>query len=76
MSKRGFAALSPERRRELATRGGRAAAAKGVGHRWTPEEARAAGALALAVRRARAELAAARAAAVARQRRPWLPGID
>lgn len=42
--KRGFAALSPERRREVASAGGKAAQASGRGHRFTPEEATAAGA--------------------------------
>lgn len=41
--KRGFAALSPERLRELAVMGGRAAHAQGVGHKWTSETAREAG---------------------------------
>lgn len=41
--KRGFAAMSPERHRELASRGGRAAQAKGVGHRFSSAEAREAG---------------------------------
>lgn len=39
----GFAALTPERRRELAARGGKASQASGKGHRFTPEEARLAG---------------------------------
>jgi general stress protein YciG len=37
-SKRGFAALTPERRRETARKGGKASAA-GAGHKWTPEQA-------------------------------------
>jgi hypothetical protein len=41
--KRGFAAIDPEYQRELASRGGRAAQAKGTGHKFTPEEASAAG---------------------------------
>ena len=41
--KRGLAALSPERRREIAQAGGKAAQAKGTGRRFTSEEARAAG---------------------------------
>ncbi len=40
---RGLAALSPERRREIASKGGRAAHAKGTSYEWTPEEARRAG---------------------------------
>ncbi len=39
----GFAALSPERRRELASRGGRAAHARGTAYKWSLEEAREAG---------------------------------
>lgn len=42
-SKRGFAAMTPEKRREIAARGGRTAHAKGVAHRWTSDEASAAG---------------------------------
>lgn len=41
--KRGFASLTPEKRREIASLGGRAAHAKGVAHRFTPAEAREAG---------------------------------
>jgi len=40
---RGFAAMSPEKQRELAARGGRAAHVLGRGHEWDREEARAAG---------------------------------
>lgn len=40
---RGFASMTPERRRELASLGGKAAHEKGTGHEWTPDEARAAG---------------------------------
>jgi general stress protein YciG len=42
-SKRGFAAMSPEKRREIAVRGGKAAQAAGKCHRFTVEEAIAAG---------------------------------
>lgn len=42
---KGFAALSPERRREVSSMGGRTSAECGRGHRWTPEEARKAGLL-------------------------------
>lgn len=38
--KKGFAAMSPERQREVASMGGRAAHAKGTAHRYTPEEAK------------------------------------
>lgn len=47
--KRGFAAMDPEKQREIARSGGRATSAKGVGHQFTPEEARAAGRLGGAV---------------------------
>ncbi len=40
---RGLAAMSPERRREIASMGGRTSQARGTAHQWTPEEASAAG---------------------------------
>jgi uncharacterized protein len=40
---RGFATLSAERKREIASKGGHAANAKGVCHKWNSEEAAAAG---------------------------------
>ena len=43
MAKRGFAALDPEKQREIARLGGRAAHAKGNAHEFTREEARVAG---------------------------------
>lgn len=43
--KRGFAVMDPARVRELAAQGGRKVHAIGRAHRWTPDEARAAGAL-------------------------------
>lgn len=42
-SRRGFAAMSPERQREIASQGGRAAHIQGVAHEWSREEAAAAG---------------------------------
>lgn len=42
-STRGFAAMSPERQREIASKGGRAAHQQGVAHQWSSEEARQAG---------------------------------
>lgn len=39
--RRGFAAMSEEKQRELAERGGRKVQAIGRGHRWTADEARA-----------------------------------
>ncbi len=41
--KRGFAALTTERRREIARQGGQTAQARGVAHKFTIEEAQAAG---------------------------------
>lgn len=41
--KGGFAAISPERRREIASMGGKAAHASGTAHQWTPDEAAEAG---------------------------------
>jgi general stress protein YciG len=40
---RGFAAMDPERQREIASKGGRVAHLRGNAHEFTPEEAREAG---------------------------------
>lgn len=42
-SRRGFACIDPERRREIARKGGKAAHAAGTAHQFTSDEARAAG---------------------------------
>jgi uncharacterized protein len=42
-SKRGFAAMSPDKQRQIASKGGRAAHQQGVAHEWTPTEAAQAG---------------------------------
>lgn len=42
-SKRGFASMDRERQREIASKGGRAAHAKGTAHEWSSGEARQAG---------------------------------
>ena len=42
-SKRGFASMDIEKQRLIASKGGRAAHAKGTAHEWSPDEARAAG---------------------------------
>lgn len=42
-SKRGFASMSPERQREIASQGGRAAHQQGVAHEWDRQQAMAAG---------------------------------
>lgn len=58
--RRGFAAMSPERRKELASKGGAAAHAQGKAHRFTSEKAREAGrkgGIAPHVRRGRARTA-------------------
>ncbi len=41
--RRGFASMTPEKQREIASKGGRAAHQKGTAHEWTSEEARQAG---------------------------------
>lgn len=41
--RRGFASMSPEKQREIASKGGRAAHEKGTAHEWTADEARLAG---------------------------------
>jgi general stress protein YciG len=40
---RGFASMDPEKQKEIARKGGRAAHMKGTAHEWTSEEARVAG---------------------------------
>ena len=40
---RGFASMAPEQQQRIASKGGKAAHAKGRAHEWTTEEARAAG---------------------------------
>jgi uncharacterized protein len=42
-SKRGFASMDPAKQREIASKGGRAAHAKGTAHEFTSDEARTAG---------------------------------
>jgi general stress protein YciG len=41
--RRGFASMSPDKQREIASKGGRAAHQKGTAHEWTSDEARVAG---------------------------------
>jgi general stress protein YciG len=52
-SLRGFAAMDPQRAREIAAMGGRAAHEQGKAHEFTSEEARAAGKKGGAAKRAR-----------------------
>lgn len=40
---KGFATLTPERRKEISSLGGKSAHAKGTAHKWTSEEAMEAG---------------------------------
>jgi len=40
---RGFASMNPEKQRDIARKGGRAAHSRGTAHEWTSEEARIAG---------------------------------
>lgn len=42
-SRRGFASMDPDKQRMIASKGGKAAHAKGTAHEFTPEEAREAG---------------------------------
>lgn len=42
-ARRGFASMSVEKQREIASKGGRAAHEKGTAHEWTADEARTAG---------------------------------
>jgi general stress protein YciG len=42
-SRRGFASMDPEKQRVIASKGGKAAHAKGTAHEFTPDEAREAG---------------------------------
>lgn len=41
--RRGFAAMNPEKQKEIARKGGRAAHEQGVAHQWDSNEAREAG---------------------------------
>lgn len=42
-SNRGFASMDPQRQKEIASAGGRAAHKQGVAHEWSSDEAREAG---------------------------------
>lgn len=41
--RRGFASMTPDKQRRIASKGGRAAHQQGVAHQWSADEARAAG---------------------------------
>jgi len=41
--RRGFASMAPEKQKQIASRGGKAAHAQGTAHTWTSQEARIAG---------------------------------
>jgi general stress protein YciG len=51
--RKGFAAMSPEKQREAASKGGKAAHALGTAHKWTPEKAAEAGRIGGAISRRR-----------------------
>lgn len=51
---RGFASMDRQKQRAIASKGGKAAHAKGTAHKWTQEEAIAAGRKGGGARRARA----------------------
>ena len=50
---RGFASMSKEKQREIASKGGKAAHKKGTAYEWTEEEAREAGRIGGTSRRGR-----------------------
>lgn len=54
--RKGFATFSPEKRREVASRGGKAAHARGTAHEWSREEAARAGRLGASRRAGRTPL--------------------
>lgn len=65
--RKGFATFSPEKRREVASRGGKAAHVRGTAHEWTHDEAVRAGQLGAKRRSERREQEAVRKAAPALQ---------
>lgn len=65
--RKGFATFSPEKRREVASRGGKAAHMRGTAHEWTHDEAVRAGQLGAKRKRERREQEAVRKAAPALQ---------
>jgi len=42
-SKRGFASMTPEKQRAIASKGGKTAHTRGTAHKWTSDEAQEAG---------------------------------
>lgn len=64
----GFASMSQERRREVATKGGQVAQKNGRAHSWTAEEAREAGHKGGANRARNQRLAELRAERIAREK--------
>ena len=58
LKKRGFAALTIDQRRAIASKGGKACHEQGKGHRWTQEQARVAGKKGGQVTRSRKAIAA------------------
>jgi general stress protein YciG len=58
---RGFASMSAEKKREIASKGGKAAHALGTAHKWTSEEAQAAGRKGGSISRRRSKVGQAQA---------------
>ena len=65
-SNRGFASMDPERQREIASEGGKAAHEKGTAHEFTSEEARRAGSMSHGNRQS--EQASTRSGAASKQK--------
>jgi uncharacterized protein len=57
-ARRGFATMSPQKQREIASKGGRMAHEKGAAHEWTVDEAREAGRKGGSTRHSRSAIAA------------------
>ena len=64
---RGFASMNRDKQREIASKGGKAAHAKGRAHEWTKEEAREAG--------RKGGMASQRAKRDESRQAPWEPGM-
>lgn len=70
-SRRGFAAMSPEKQREIASKGGRVAHQKGAAHQWTADEAREAGRKGGSARHARKTIPSIGYGDVGQTAEPW-----
>jgi general stress protein YciG len=58
---RGFGSMDPQKRREIASHGGKRAHELGVAHTWTPDEAKVAGSIGGSIRKKLARQAKAKA---------------